>query len=69
MLAPLFFNKTKADSTSAIEPCFEARHKSFRELPGQGLRAAACFDVPGGDTEVSMALQERKSICKVTEAN
>jgi len=58
MFPPLFFNKAKADSTSAIDPCLETRHRSLRELPGEGLRTADCFDVPGGDIEVSMKFQE-----------
>jgi hypothetical protein len=53
-----FFNKAKVDSTSAIDPCLETRHRSLRELPGEGLRTADCFDVPGGDMEVSMKFQE-----------
>jgi hypothetical protein len=36
----------------------ETRHRSLRELPGEGLRTADCFDVPGGDMEVSMKFQE-----------
>lgn len=57
MFPPLFFSKAKADSTSAIDPCFETRHRSLREFPGEGLRTAP-FDVPGGDMEASMELQK-----------
>lgn len=53
-----FSNKAKADCTSAIDPCLETRHISLRELQGEGLRTADCFDVPGGDMEVSMKFQE-----------
>ena len=59
MFPPLFFNKAKADSTSAIDPCLETRQRSLRELPGEGLRTPDCFDVPGGDIEVSMKFQEQ----------
>uniref|UniRef100_A0A0A9VK49 Uncharacterized protein n=1 Tax=Arundo donax TaxID=35708 RepID=A0A0A9VK49_ARUDO len=58
MFPPLFFNKAKADSTSATDPCFETRQRSLRELPGKGLRTANCFVVPEGDIEVSMELLE-----------
>lgn len=58
MFPPCFFNKAKAESSSARDPCLDMNHRSFRVPLEESLRIGVCFTVFEGDAENSMNLAE-----------